>query len=580
MADNQSDATTITGQQYLAEALHAYGVTRVFMVPTALLRASAALDRLGVPVIMTHGEKAAAYMADAYARASRRPGVCYAQNIGASNLAAGLRDAYMAGSPVIAITGGPNANNSYKTLYQQVDDFHMFDSVTKFNAVVDDVKRLPDLLRQAFRVATTGQPGPVHLRIPGQLADTINAAFERTRAHGPMAEPRFTHYPAFRPAPEPDAVKAALDALAKAKRPMLVIGGGVVSSGAQAEAVEFARKLSIPMVTSMNAKGTIDERDPLCAGVVGLYSRDSANRAVMECDLVFFIGSATGSQVTDGWRLPAMGSPVIQLDIDPERLGKHYPNQVSIQADAKVGLRALIDAAMGPFPNRSAWCATVAGFVKEWRDQSHEFRTSNARPIRPERIAQEITNTLPDNGILLSDTGHSGIWTASMVDMKPGQSFLRCAGSLGWAFPAAVGAAMAAPDRPVVCFTGDGGFYYHLGELETAARYNANINIVVNNNVALSQNTRSFRYAFDNKPTNTSDLMWKFNQTDLSKAVEALGCRAIKVDDPSKLAAALKEAMAIDGPVILDVQADSQALAEPSYGGVDFYGNVSSKMKK
>jgi acetolactate synthase-1/2/3 large subunit len=299
----------------------------------------------------------------------------------------------------------------------------------------------------------------------------------------------------------------------------------------------------------------------------------------MESDLVFFIGSATGSQVTDGWRLPAMGSPVIQLDIDPERLGKHYPNQVSICADAKIGLRELIDAAT-PGPDRREWCETVAGFVKEWRAQSRDFRTSGARPIRPERIAEEITNTLPDNGILLSDTGHSGIWTASMVDMRPGQSFLRCAGSLGWAFPAAIGAAMAAPDRPVVCFTGDGGLYYHLGELETAARYNANVTIVVNNNVALSQNTRSFRFAFDNKPTDTSDLMWKFSDTDLTKVAEALGCRAIKVEDPARIAPALKEAMAIKGPVILDVQADSEALAEPAYGGTDFYGNVSAKTPK
>jgi acetolactate synthase-1/2/3 large subunit len=576
---NDTNAAAITGQQYLAEALHAYGVTRVFMVPTALLRATAALDRLGVPVIMTHGEKAAAYMTDAYARASRRPGVCYAQNIGASNLAAGLRDAYMAGSPVIALTGGTNANNSYKTLYQQVDDLHMFDSVTKFNAVVEDVKRLPDLLRQAFRVATTGQPGPVHLRIPGQIADSLNATFERTSAHGPLSEPRFSQFPPFRPAPEPHAVKAALAALAQAKRPVLVVGGGVVSSGAQAEAVEFARKLSIPLLTSMNAKGTIDERDPLAIGVVGGYSRDSANRAVMEADLVFFIGSATGSQVTDGWRLPKMGSPVIQLDIDPERLGKHYPNLVSICADAKVGLRALIDAAT-PGPDRRAWCDTVAGYVKEWREQSHDFRNSDARPIRPERLSEEITRTLPDNGILLSDTGHSGIWTASMVDMRPGQSFLRCAGSLGWAFPAAIGAAMAAPDRPVVCFTGDGGFYYHLAELETAARYNANVTIVVNNNNALSQNTRSFQFAFDGKPTETGGQMWKFHDTDLAKASEALGCRAIRVDDPAQIAPALKEAMAIKGPVVLDVQGDPEALADPAYGGTDFYGNVSSKTAK
>lgn len=576
MQDRASEARTVTGQEHLAEALHAYGVTHVFMVPTAFLKATAALDRLGVRVVMTHGEKAAAYMADAYARATRRPGVCYAQNIGAANLAAGLRDAYMACSPVIALTGGTNAMTSHKNNYQQVDDLHMFDPVTKFNAVVEDVRRIPDLVRQAFRVATTGTPGPVHLRVPGVTGDLLNAAFLRGPEFGPVAEARFSHYPAFRPEPEPDAIAAALAQLAQARRPVIVAGGGVISSGAEAEVVELARRLSIPVVTSMNAKATIDERDPLAMGVVGSYSRDSANRAVMAADLVFFIGSHTGSQVTDRWRLPLPGTPVIQLDIDPEELGRHYSNEISILGDVKVALRRLIKAARKPDApksvSREAWCAEAADFVREWREATRAVRTSNARPIRPERLAEELTAILPDDAIFLSDTGHSGIWTASMVDMRPGQSFLRCAGSLGWAFPAAIGAAFAAPERPVVCFTGDGGFYYHLAELETAARHDVNVTIVVNDNDALSQNVKPFQQAFDWNITETGDQMWQFHPVDLAAASKALGCHVIKVEDPKLLRKALAEAIGIKGPVVVDVKADRDAVAPPPHGGHDFYG--------
>src|SRR5476649_352790 len=177
----------MTGSRYLAQTLNGYGVSHVFHVPAVLINTLAEMEDLPIRRVMTHGEKSAAYMADGYARASFRPGVCFAQNVGGSNLAAGLRDAYMAGAPVIAMTGGPSAASRYRNFYQEVEDFPQFDAVTKFNASVDHVSRLPDLLRQAFRVATSGAPGPVHLRLPGVTGEIIDGEAELD----PLVEKRF-----------------------------------------------------------------------------------------------------------------------------------------------------------------------------------------------------------------------------------------------------------------------------------------------------------------------------------------------------------------------------------------------------
>ena len=302
----------ISGSRLIAEVMHGYGVTHVFYVPTILMRALAEMDEFKIRKIMTHGEKAAAYMADGYARASGRPGVCMAQQIGASNLAEGLRDGFMACAPMIAITGGSVAGTRYRHAYQEIEDVGQFDAVTKFSAHVDDVTRLPDMLRQAFRAATSGAPGPAHLRLSGLHGGAI-ADMEADLA--PLIEDQFARVPAFRPQAEPDSVRAALAVLAKARKPIIVAGGGVVSSQAQAELVELAEKLQIPVATSMNAKAAILDSHQLAVGVTGAYSRICANKAISEADLVFFIGSHTGGQVTTGWKVPALGTPVIQLDI-------------------------------------------------------------------------------------------------------------------------------------------------------------------------------------------------------------------------------------------------------------------------
>jgi acetolactate synthase-1/2/3 large subunit len=526
--------------------------------------ALAEMDDLGIRKILTHGEKAAAYMADGYARAKNGPGVCMGQQIGASNLAAGLRDPYMACSPVVAITGGPATAGRYRGAYQEVEDFTQFDPVTKLSMLVDDVARFPDLLRQVFRAATSGAPGPVHLRLRGSHGQGVEAEADLQ----PLAEPQFSRLPAFRPGPEMERVREAVAMLSRAQRPIIVAGGGVMASQAQAELVEFAEKLQIPVATSLTAKGAILDNHPLSIGVVGTYSRACANQAVSEADLVFFVGSHAGGQVTANWRIPAAGTPVIQLDINSAELGRNYPNAVSLVGDAKVTLQAMVGAAERRSPDRAkAWTGRVQQLAAEWRAKAEPMLKSDAVPLRPERICREITQALPANGVVVSDTGHAGMWTGQMIDItQPGQRYIRCEGSLGWGLPGAMGVKCALPDRPVLCFTGDGGIYYHLTELETAARHGINLVVLVNNNSSLNQEIPLVKAAYKEKRDDRSGEIWRFQKNaNLAKVAEALGCAAFRVEKPGELKDLLPRAFAMGKPVVLDCISEEQALAPTAW---------------
>jgi acetolactate synthase I/II/III large subunit len=559
----RSPVSQKSGSRIFAEFLDGSGVTHVFFLPAIMLKGLAEMEDLGIRRVMAHGEKAAAYMADGYARASGRPGVCLAQYIGASNLAAGLRDARLANSPVIAITGGPTPASRYRNAYQEIEDFSQFDPVTKFNARVDDAKRLPDLLRQAFREATSGCPGPAHLQIGGPHGQVAEGMTDLDT----VIESRFTQVPAFRPEPEPAALREAARILASASRPIIVAGGGVVASGAGAEVVALAEAMQIPLATSMNAKGTISDDHPLSVGVVGTYSRACANKAVAGADLVLFIGSHTGGQVTHNWQVPPRGARVIQIDIDPSELGRNYVNTVSVLGDAKTTVAQLLDIARDqPRVNRAAWLAEAQAHVAAWRDEMEPLLTSPAVPMRPERICRAITETLPSDGIVVTDTGHSGIWSSTMIDLRhPGQGYIRCAGSMGWGFPGALGVKCALPDRPVVCWTGDGAFYYHIAELETAARYDINVVVVVNNNSTLNQEIPLFDKAYGGTQRGRADEMWRHSDIDFSKVAESFGCVGMRVERPDDLNPALKEAFAAGRPVVIDAISDERAFAKEAW---------------
>ena len=549
----------MTGAQFLVETMQAYGVTHSFYMPMIVTRALVEMEKAGIARIMCHSEKAAAYMADGYARAAHRPAVCMAQNVGAANLAAGLQDPYLGGSPVIALTGRGTPTQQNRNYYQEIDHVQPFNAVTKFNALVDGPEQLPSLLRQAFREATSGAPGPAHLDLQGSTGAAIIDAEADLDV---IVETPFTHVPPFRGEPETEMVREAVRALSEARRPVIVAGGGVVSSQAQREVVELAELLSIPVATSLNAKGTIADNHPLSVGVCGTYSRWCANRVVAEADLVFFIGSHTGSQVTTEWQIPRPGTPVIQLDIDPRELGRSYPIQVGLQGDARASLQKLIQS-LEPLGPRTEWVNRAQQLVQEWREEVAPLANSDAVPMRPERLCKEITDFLPDNGMLVSDTGHSGIWTGTMVDLNhPNQRFLRCAGSLGWAFPAALGAKCADPDRTVVCFTGDGGFWYHLSEVETAVRYGINTVTVVNNNHSLNQEKRGNERAYESVGfTGNSDELWVFPDTNFAKLAEDMGGFGIRVEDPDDLQDAMAQAAASGKPAIVDVVTDVEGIA-------------------
>jgi acetolactate synthase-1/2/3 large subunit len=550
----------MTGAECLAEMLKGYEVTHLFMVPAVLRRTFAELERrTSIARIHTHGEKSAAYMADGYARASGKPGLCMAQVIGALNLAAGLRDAWLAHSPVIAMTGGREPRTKFRKVYQEIDDMPAFEPVTKFNATVDDVARFPDMIRQAFRVAVSGCPGPVHLQFRGNegQVDAEEAELE------PLVEPQFARIPPFRPEPERASILAALKLLQDVERPVRVAGGGVRAAGAAAELVALAEALQVPVATSLNGKDTIPGNHPLSVGVVGSYSRESANRVVNRSDLVCFIGTETGGMTTHFWAVPPIGTPAIQIDIEAQAIGRNYPLKAAVNGDAKVTLARMLEHAdRGSATRRASWIAETQTICKDWYAKYASVLGSDAMPIRPERICRELTQHLPDDAIVVVDTGHAGMWMGGMFDLKgPRQSYMRSAGHLGWAFPAGIGAKCAMPQRPVVTFTGDAGFWYHLAEVETAVRWKINAVTLVNNNSSGNQSKRGFDRAYGGQQTEQARELWTYNKMDFARLAQDMGALGIRVEKPSEIAGALAQALAADRPAVIDVVTDIDALA-------------------
>jgi acetolactate synthase-1/2/3 large subunit len=482
-----------------------------------------------------------------------------AQVIGALNLAAGLRDAWLAHSPVIALTGGRDPKTKFRKVYQEIDDLPSFEPVTKMNATVDAVERFPDMVAQAFRTAVSGTPGPVHLQFRGNegQVDQEEADME------PRVEAGFARVPPFRPLPEAARVEAALALLERAERPVIVAGGGVRASGARGALVALAEKLSIPVATSLNGKDSIPGTHPLSVGVVGSYSRESANRVVNQADLVCFIGTETGGMTTHFWAVPKIGTRAVQIDIDAEALGRNYPLEAAVLGDARTVLESMMEKADGASAKRrKPWLDTVNTLCNEWRDKYRSALESNAVPVRPERLCAELTRAMPDDAIVVVDTGHAGMWMGGMFDLRSGtQDYIRSAGHLGWAFPAGLGAKCAAPQRPVVTFTGDAGFWYHVGEIETAVRWGINAVTVVNNNGGGNQSKRGFDRAYGGEQTEQARELWTYRAVNFARVAEEIGALGLRVEKPSEFRPALEKGLKAGRPVIIDVATDIEAIA-------------------
>ena len=549
-----------TGAVVLAELLKSLGVTHIFMVPAVLRRTMVEIEkRTNIKRLHVHSEKSAAYMADGYARVSHKPAICMAQIIGALNIAAGLRDAFLAHSPVIALTGGREPKTKFKKVYQEIDDMPAFEPVTKFNATIDDVNRFSDMMEQAFRVATSGSPGPVHLQFRGNEAQIDLEEIEEEVTVNEIN----IQIPPHRPICDDSVLKKALEAIQTASKPIIVAGGGARHSGCSKELLTFAEKLSIPIATSLNGKDLLNSNHPLSCGVVGTYSRESANLSVKEADLVIFIGSETGSMTTHFWAVPTTKVRVIQIDIEPENLGRNYNLEVAIHGDAKVILERMTTLADSKnFPERTEWLSRITKLRSDWYYKYQPLMESDAKPIRPERLCREITNAAPKNAVFVVDTGHAGMWMGGMFDLTHSeQTYIRSAGHLGWAFPASLGAKCALPNKPVICFTGDAGFWYHIAEIEVAVRWNINTIVIVNNNSGGNQSKRGFDRAYGGEQTEEGRQLWTFNNINFAAIAENIGAVGIRVENAKEIKPAIEKAIELNNPVIIDVVTDINALA-------------------
>jgi len=546
-------STPKSGARYIAESFKKLGVSYVFFMDAILRPTLVEMEELGIARILAHSEKAAAYMADGYARAGGRVGVCMAQSVGAANLAAGLQDAYLHRAPVVALTGRKEPMLRYRNAYQEVPHTPLYASVTKASMDVAEARELPHLMAQAFRMATDCSPRPVHLDLNGLGGELL----EKGEVPNPvLPPPELGRLPGERPVATSRAVINAANQVAKAKRPVLVVGAGAIQAGAQAEVMAFAEQFSIPVATSLGGRTIIPTTHPLHIGTVGTYSAPPGNRLVYEADLVIFVGCHAGDQPTNNYTVPAQGTAIIQIDIDGQEIGRNYPNVTGVWGCPRQALTDLAEMTVAR-SEWEDWAAHVAGIVGSWRAEMEPLWQADDTPIRVERVCREISDALPENGILVADTGYSGIWTATMLDLPHmGQSYLRAAGSLGWAFPAALGAQCAAPDRPVVCFSGDGAFYYHLTELETQKRWNIPVVTVINNNSGFGQGTPKVASFYEGRDGGNPAEINRFGPTDFAAVARDFGVEGIRVEDPAELGPVLERAIAARKPVLIDVVTD------------------------
>ncbi len=522
-------------------------------------------EDLGVTRILAHSEKAAAYMADGYARVAGKPGVCMAQSVGAANLASGLQDPYLGRSPVVALTGRKEPSFQHRNSYQEIAHAPLFAAVTKLSSSVDSTAELPRLLRLAWRAALADTPRPTHLDFCGLQGDVIELG---QTGESTVIDPEARRIPAHRPVADENDIERAAAALTAARRVAIVAGDGALASQAGPEVLALAEALAAPIATTLGARALIPSRHPLAAGVPGSYSAPPANRIVHGADLVLYVGCDTGDQVTLNWTVPPLTTKIVQIDADPLEIGRSYPNTIGVVGDPKATVAHLAQAIGRPARDRG-FADEAARIVADWRATMAPLVSDDRAPIRVERLCAEITKALPADGILVADTGYSGIWTGTMIDFNgSGQTYLRAAGSLGWSFPASLGAKCAAPDRAVLCFTGDGGFYYHLAELESARRCGIAAVIVVNNNSGFGQNLTGVRRIAGNRP-GRGEVLVRFGPTDFTAVAKSFGVRGIRVERPGEIAPALAEALGAGEPVVVDVVTDIEPRApEPWSPGV------------
>lgn len=530
------------GARAAVELLEQQGVQVMFGIPGGVLLPF--YDELvdsDIRHILARHEQCAGHMADGYARVSKKPGVCVATSgPGATNLVTGVATAYMDSSPMVAITGQVATGVLGNDAFQEADAFSLMMPVSKHNFRITDPKTLPEIIKKSFMIATTGRYGPVHIDIPN---DMFTSEIEEEALKVEVKVPK--------PKKNLSGLLDAVKLLENAERPTIMVGGGVAWSRAGPEIVRLAEMLMAPIVTTLMAKGSVPENHPLVLGVCGMHGRQVANYALNNCDVLLAIGTRFSDRVTGKLSEFGVRTKVVHVDIDSSEIGKNVKGRVGLVGDAWTVVNALI-AGLQKRKKAATWQDRILQLKKEC-ECDYDIRSD---PIKPQKVIHELSNNLPDDAIVTTEVGQNQMWAAHFYRCYGKRMFITSGGlgTMGFGFPAALGAKIARPESVVADIAGDGSLQMVSQEFATAVENDIPVIVCLLNNGWLGMVKQWQKLFYGSRYMAT-----KFaGSPDFVKLAEAYGAEAIRVERHSELAEAITRATKAEVPILLDVMVDPE----------------------
>jgi acetolactate synthase-1/2/3 large subunit len=523
----------------LVKCLENEGVEYVFGIPgEETLDLMESLRTSPIKFIVTRHEQAAAFMADAYGRITGRAGVCIATlGPGATNLLTGVADAYLDGSPVVAITGQADLKRIHKESHQYINIVDMCESVTKWNGRIEMPEVIPEMVRKAFKLAEAEKPGPTHLELPEDIAS--QKTHEMYVAMIPPIRAR-------RSSPDRQSLRKAADLIESAKFPVILAGHGIVRKAANAQLQQFAEMLCIPVMTTFMGKGAISAKSPSCIGSLGLANDRQIEDVFSRADLIIAIGYGLVEYAPKNWN-PQIDKQIIHIDFTSSEVDLHYVPEVEIVSDIRESIE-LLEGMLST--NKKSQCAI--DLHANFRDEFERIGSERKWPVRPPQVLYGIRKVLGDADMLISDVGTCKLWAAKFYPVYANNTFILSNGfaSMGFSLPTAMVAKLVRPDRKVVALSGDGGFLMNLQDLETAVRMKLNIAIVVFNdssyNLIKWKSMKKFGDAYG----------VDFTNPDFIKVAEGFGAIGLRLKSAEDFEPMLRDALNRDVPVIIDVPID------------------------
>jgi acetolactate synthase-1/2/3 large subunit len=533
-----------SGAKILIEGLQREGVETIFGYPGGVvLPIYDELYNAPIRHILVRHEQAAAHAADGFARASGRVGVCLATSgPGACNLVTGIATAYMDSVPIVALTGQVPTNLLGNDAFQEADISGITLPITKHSYLVKDTRDLSRVVREAFHIARTGRPGPVLIDIP---KDICTNQVEDVPLSGPVS------LRGYQPTLKGHArqIEKALALLEKAERPVIYAGGGIIASNASGELVDLAERFMIPVTTTLMGIGCIPCDHPLNLGMLGMHGTEYANFAITECDLLLAIGVRFDDRVTGKVSTFAPHAKIIHIDVDPAEIGKNKAIDVPIVGDARAVLQAMLQK-IQKRGGRENWLEKI----RMWK-KKHPLKYRDDGKLRPQFIIQQLSDLLKGEGIIVSEVGQNQMWTAQYYCFRRPRSWLTSGGlgTMGYGFPASMGAHYARPDEVVFDVAGDGSFQMNIQELGTVSHYKIPVKVAILNNMFLGM-VRQWQELFYDRRYSFTELP----SVDFVKIAAAYGVDGMRVESPDGVREALSTAIETEGPFVMDFRIERE----------------------